>query len=118
MTKGQRRARRERKVELQAKPTATAEQSRAWSAMYAALTERILAARLAAVGDPRRPESWTERRAAHHLLTSLLGDAVSLSFAAEAAGASRPHGVASWTSEGLARSTERELAIFAALDVG
>ena len=118
MTRGQRRARRQRKVERRAKPMATAEQNLAWAGRYAALSDRIVAARLVVAGDRRHPESWAEQRAAHHLLTSLLGEAVTLAFAADAARASRPHGVASWTGEGLARSTERELAIFAALDVG
>jgi hypothetical protein len=118
VTGRQRRARRQRKVELRAKTTATPEQDLAWSGKYTALTDRIVAARFAVAGDPRHPESSTEQQAAHHLLTSLLGDAVALAFAADAASASRPHGVTSWTAEGLDRSTERELAIFAALDAG
>jgi hypothetical protein len=89
-----------------------------WDGLYTALTSRMVAARLVVAGDPRHPESWSKQRAAHRLLTALLGDAVTLAFAADAASAPSPHGVTSWTAEGLARSTERELAILAALDVG
>jgi hypothetical protein len=42
--------------------------------------------------------------------------AIAQAFAADAHGASTPEGIASWAAEGLARSYERELAIFAAVD--
>jgi hypothetical protein len=85
--------------------------------MYSALTERVAAARLAVAGDPRYPGSSTEQAVELHLLTSLLGDAVTLAFAADSVRAPRPPGVTSWTAEGLARSTEREMAIIATIDV-
>ena len=118
MTGARRLARRQRKVDQQAKASAVAEQNLAWAGTYAALTDRIVAARIVVADDPRHPGSWTDQRAAHQLLTSLLGDAVKLAFAADAASAPSPPGIRSWTGEGLARSTERESAIFATLDVG
>jgi hypothetical protein len=108
----------QRAAAQQAKLAAVAEDNAARGVAYAALIDRIVAARRAVVGDPRHPGSWTEQRAAHRLLTSLLGDAVTTAFAADASGASCPPGIAGWAGEGLARSTERETAIFAALDVG
>jgi hypothetical protein len=115
---GSRRSRRERRADRQAKALAVTEQSLVLAREYAALTARIAAARLVVAGDPRHPGSQADQRAAHHRLTSLLADAVTLAFAADAADASSPPGIRSWSGEGLARSTERELAVFAALDTG
>lgn len=102
----------ERSPRLQ--PTVDSEPLRVLS--YELLTERIVAARAAVRGDCREIRSWTERRADHQLLTTLLNDAVTQAFAADAVGATPPVGVTKWVTEGLARSTERELAMFAALD--
>jgi hypothetical protein len=51
-------------------------------------------------------------------LTRRRGTTSTPAFAANAAGAPLPIGISCWTGEGLARSTERENAIVAALDVG
>jgi hypothetical protein len=58
-----------------------------------------------------------EVRADHGELALLLGQAVADAFAAESTEAATPAGVSSWIAEGLARSTERELALLAATDV-
>lgn len=113
-----RHRRRQRQAEQLAEKSLIAEQARAWIETYLGLTEQLTAARRAVAGDPRQPADWTTRRESHRLLTSLLGDAVTFAIAADAAGAPCPRDLAGWMSEGLARSTERELAIFAALDVG
>lgn len=118
MTTSPRRSRRQREAERSTKTQLDLERDAAWADTYIALTDRITAARLAVSADARHPRSWAEQRAEHQLLTSLLGDAVGQAFAAAAANATRPPGVTSWVAEGLARSTERENAIFAAIDVG
>lgn len=106
--------RRERAMRAQAET----ERNQAWTDSYAALTRRIRVVRRAVVADPRHPMSLADQRAQRQLLISLLGEAVGRGFAADAAGAQRPLGTPSWAAEGLARSTEREAAIFAALDAG
>jgi len=47
----------------------------------------------------------------------LLASAVAQAFVADALDAPPPQGMSSWVAEGLARSHERELALFAAADV-
>lgn len=49
----------------------------------------------------------------HEELTHLLATAILQAFTADAAGAPTPVGVASWIAEGLARSNQRELLLFA-----
>jgi hypothetical protein len=53
----------------------------------------------------------------HEDLDRALGRAIAHAFAADAHGSPPPAGIVSWMAEGLARSYERELAIFAAMDV-
>jgi hypothetical protein len=91
---------------------------RSYAEAYSALTERLVAARRAVAWDPRHPRPWTERQADHQRLTSLLGDAVGQAVTADIANAPPPPGIRSWAAEGLARSTEREIAVFAAIDTG
>ena len=50
-------------------------------------------------------------------LDRLLADAVRQAFAADALGTATPSGVLTWAGEGMTRSLERELALFAASDV-
>jgi hypothetical protein len=65
----------------------------------------------------RAMRTAVEVRADHGELAQLLGQAVSEAFAAESVEAAMPSGMSSWVAEGLARSTERELALLAATDV-
>jgi flagellar motor component MotA len=55
-------------------------------------------------------------RRSHDDLDRALARAIAQAFVADAHGASTPEGIISWAAEGLARSRERELAIFAAMD--
>ena len=73
-----------------------------------------LRAALGAAGIGARPIADVRRE--HAELDQLLARAVEQAFAADALDAPRPSGLGSWASEGLARSRERELALFAAAD--
>jgi len=73
-----------------------------------------LRAALAADGDG--PHSIRDVRGDHTEFDHSLADAVRQAFAADALNAPTPAGVDSWVAEGLARSRERELALFAAAD--
>ena len=75
---------------------------------------RVRAA-LAAEGAVAR--SFEEVRRDHADLDHSLADAVAQAFAADALRAPTPEGMSSWVAEGLARSRERELALFTAADV-
>lgn len=87
------------------------------AATYARLLSRLvrLRAALTATGAARRPLAAVRRD--HADLDRLLADAVTRAFAADARGAPPPEGISSWVAEGLARSQERELALFSAADV-
>jgi hypothetical protein len=71
---------------------------------------------LAAADDSARPIA--DVRGDHADLDRSLAAAVAQAFAADARGAPVPPGCGSWVAEGLALSLERELALFAATDVG
>jgi hypothetical protein len=60
--------------------------------------------------------SLADTRRSHDDLDRALAQAIAQAFAADAHGASTPEGIVSWAAEGLARSYERELAMFAAMD--
>jgi hypothetical protein len=62
--------------------------------------------------------SLAELQRCHRDLDRALAHAVTLAFSADAQGAPTPSGIVSWAAEGLARSHERELASFAAMDDG
>jgi hypothetical protein len=83
---------------------------------YAALTRDLAALRAVLATDRPGGRTLAETRRSHANLDRALAQAVALAFAADAHGASTPAGIASWVGEGLARSTERELAILAAMD--
>jgi hypothetical protein len=69
---------------------------------------------LAADGSARR--SISDLRRDHTEFDHSLADAIGQAFAADALNAPTPAGVGSWVAEGLARSRERESALFAAAD--
>jgi hypothetical protein len=83
---------------------------------YASLTTELAGLRTAIAAD--RPRGWplAELRRGHEDLDRTLANAIALAFAADAQGAPTHAGVASWAAEGLARSYERERAMFAAMD--
>jgi hypothetical protein len=97
--------------------TAVSPPSDASAAAYELLVPQLarLRAVLAAPGDPGA-RSIVDVRRDHADFDHLLADAVAQAFAADARDASRPDGISSWVAEGLARSRERELAMFAAAD--
>ena len=84
---------------------------------YETHLSRLVALRvaIAATGHPPRAVAYVRRDYVE--LERLLADAVTQAFAADAVGAATPSGVLSWAGEGMARSLERELALFAASDV-
>jgi hypothetical protein len=84
---------------------------------YVRLTARLDTLRSTMATDTRAMRTAVEVRADHGELAQLLGQAVSEAFAAESVEAAMPSGMSSWVAEGLARSTERELALLAATDV-
>ena len=88
------------------------------AAAYELLLTRLarLRAALAAADDPGA-RSIVDVRHDHAQFDHLLADAVRQAFAADALDAPRPDGISSWVAEGLARSHEREFALFAAADV-
>lgn len=86
-------------------------------AAYERLSPQLARLRAAVTGDGAGDRSLADIRHDHAELDRLLVDAVTQAFAADAFGAPTPDGVSSWVAEGLARSRERELALFAAADV-
>jgi hypothetical protein len=82
------------------------------------LTAKTAVARRSVANHAGQHQSLAEQRAAHQALVALLGEAVTSAFAADRAGATRTPGMPTWVAEGLARSTERESATFAAMDIG
>jgi hypothetical protein len=85
---------------------------------YAAITADLAGLRTALAAERSLERSLAEIRRSHDDLDRALAHAMAQAFAADAHGASTPEGIASWAAEGLARSHERELAIFAAMDAG
>lgn len=87
------------------------------SAAYALLLQQLarLRAALTADGTSSRPLAAVGRD--HAAFDRSLAEAVTQAFAADAIGAPTPDGMGSWAAEGLARSRERELALFTATDV-
>lgn len=84
---------------------------------YPALADHLADLRTALVADRALSRSNAETRRRHDDLDRALAQAIAHAFAADAHGAPTPEGITSWMSEGLARSREREVAIFAAMDV-
>ena len=87
------------------------------AATYAAITDDLARLRSAVAEERRTSCSLAEMRRSHDDLDRTLAHAITHAFAADAHGAPTPEGVKSWAAEGLARSYERELAMFAAMDV-
>jgi hypothetical protein len=83
---------------------------------YAALTTDLAGLRTAVAAGRDHGRSLAELCRSHGDLDRALGRAIAHAFAADAHGAATPHGIATWAAEGLARSHERELTIFAAMD--
>jgi hypothetical protein len=73
--------------------------------------------RTALASDRPDSRSLAEMRRGHEDLDRTRAEAIVLAFTADAQGAPTPAGIVSWAAEGLARSYERELAIFAARDI-
>jgi hypothetical protein len=84
---------------------------------YQVHVSRLVALRVAIAAGGIRPRDVADVRRDYVELAGLLADAVTQAFAADALGAATPSGVRSWAGEGMTRSLERELALFAASDV-
>lgn len=84
---------------------------------YELLLPRLARLRAALATDGGGARSIVEVRRDHADLDHSLADAIAHAFAADALDAPTPNGMSSWVAEGLARSQERELALFAAADV-
>lgn len=87
------------------------------AAAYELLLPQLARLRAALASDDTRARSIVDVRRDHADLDHSLAYAVAQAFAADALDAPTPNGVSSWVAEGLARSQERELALFAAADV-
>ncbi len=83
---------------------------------YAAITADLAGLRTALAAERSLERSLADLRRSHDDLDRALARAIAQAFVADAHGASTPEGIISWAAEGLARSHERELAIFAAMD--
>ena len=84
---------------------------------YETQLSRLVVLRAAIAADGRPSRAVADVRRDYVELDRLLADTVTQAFAADAIGAATPSGVLSWAGEGMARSLERELALFAASDV-
>ena len=87
------------------------------AADYELLLPKLARLRAVLATEATGARSIVDVRRDHVDLDHSLADAVAQAFAADAVGASPPHGMSSWVAEGLARSQEREQALFAAADV-
>jgi hypothetical protein len=87
------------------------------TAAYARLLARLARLRAALTADTTGSRPLADVRQDHADLDRSLTDAITAAFAADALGAPPPEGMTSWAAEGVARSQERELALFAAADV-
>lgn len=83
---------------------------------YAAITADLAGLRTALAAERPHGRSPADMRRSHDDLDRALALAIAQAFGADAHGASTPEGIVSWLAEGLARSHERELAMFAAVD--
>jgi len=86
------------------------------AATYAMLTAHLDQLRAGLAGDRFADRPLSDVRRDHADLQRALAEAVAHAFAADAAGALTPAGVTSWAGEGLARSYEREMLMFASAD--
>jgi hypothetical protein len=100
-------------LRVQARPTPPGQPP---ATTYPAVTADLAGLRAAVAEERRASRSLTESRRSHEDLDRALARAIAQAFAADAHGAATPEGIISWAAEGLARSHERELAIFAAMD--
>lgn len=89
----------------------------ATAAAYTLLVPRLAQLRATIAADDRADRPMADVRRDHAALEGTLAEAADLAFAADARRAPTPAGITSWMAEGLARSTERELAMLAASDV-
>lgn len=87
------------------------------AAAYALLLPRLARLRAALTADASGSRPLADVRRDHGELDRSLAEAITQAFAADALGVPTPNGVSSWVAEGLARSQERELALFTAADV-
>ena len=87
------------------------------AATYERLLPHLARLRAALTADGTGSRSLADVRRVHADFDRSLADAVTQAFAADALGAPTPEGISSWVAEGLARSQERELALFTAADV-
>jgi len=87
------------------------------AAAYELRLPQLARLRAALATDGCGARSIMEVRRDHADLDRSLAAAVAHAFAADALDAPTPNGMSSWVAEGLARSRERELALFAAADV-
>lgn len=83
---------------------------------YPAITADLAGLRAALAAERSVERSLADMRRSHDDLDRALAHAIVQAFAADAQGASTPEGIVNWAAEGLARSHERELAMFAAMD--
>ena len=84
---------------------------------YASITTHLPGLRTALAAT--RPDGLPlpDLRRGYAELDRALANAMAFAFTADAQGAPTPAGIVSWAAEGLARSYERELAMFAAMDI-
>ena len=92
--------------EQSADPTGSA------AAAYELLVPRLTQLRSTLAAPDRADRPLVDVRRDHAALEYALAEAVASAFAADALRAPTPDGVTSWAAEGLARSKERELAMF------
>ena len=92
--------------EQSADPTGSA------AAAYELLVPRLAQLRSTLAAPDRADRPLVDVRRDHAALEYALAEAVASAFAADALRAPTPDGVTSWAAEGLARSKERELAMF------
>ena len=90
---------------------------RSAAASYVLLLPQIARQRAVLAADVTGSRPIAEVRREHAELDHLLASAVAQAFIADALDAPTPDGMSSWVAEGLARSQERELALFAAADI-
>ena len=84
---------------------------------YEVITARLAELRATLVVERGTARPLAEVRRSHEDLDRALAGAIAHAFAADARGAPTAEGIASWAAEGLARSYEREVAMFAAMDL-
>jgi len=90
----------------------TADPTGSAAAAYQLLVPRLAQLRATLAAPDRADRPLVDVRRDHAALEYALAEAVASAFAADALRAPTPVGVTSWAAEGLARSKERELAMF------